>query len=71
MYVRPSARGTGVGYRLIEAVLDLARQHVELIQLTVVRTMRRRGGSMRVWAFWTTAWRNTLSSRTAATTTRC
>ena len=37
MYVRSSARGTGVGRRLVEAVLDVARQHVELIQLTVVR----------------------------------
>jgi ribosomal protein S18 acetylase RimI-like enzyme len=37
MYVRPAARGTGVGRRLIEAVFDVARQHVELIQLTVVQ----------------------------------
>ena len=36
MYVRPSARTGGVGRRLIEAILDVARQHVELIQLTVV-----------------------------------
>jgi len=37
MYVRADARGIGVGRRLVEAALDLARQRVELIQLTVVR----------------------------------
>jgi RimJ/RimL family protein N-acetyltransferase len=36
MYVRPDARRTGIGRRLIEAILDLARHRVELIQLTVV-----------------------------------
>ena len=36
MYVRPGARTGGIGRRLIEAILDVARQHVELIQLTVV-----------------------------------
>jgi GNAT superfamily N-acetyltransferase len=30
MYVRPDARATGVGRRLVEAVLDLACQRVEL-----------------------------------------
>jgi ribosomal protein S18 acetylase RimI-like enzyme len=35
MYVRPSARRAGVGRRLCEAIIDLARQRVELIQLTV------------------------------------
>jgi ribosomal protein S18 acetylase RimI-like enzyme len=37
MYVRPNARRTGIGRRLVEAVIDLARDRVELIQLTVVR----------------------------------
>ena len=37
MYVRPNARRSGIGRRLVEAILDLARQRVELIQLTVVR----------------------------------
>lgn len=36
MYVRASARRAGVGRRLVEAVLDLAGQKVELIQLSVV-----------------------------------
>jgi ribosomal protein S18 acetylase RimI-like enzyme len=37
MYVRSDARRTGIGRRLIEAILDLARDRVELIQLTVIR----------------------------------
>jgi RimJ/RimL family protein N-acetyltransferase len=36
MYVRPSARGAGVACRLVEAVIESARSHVELIQLSVV-----------------------------------
>lgn len=36
MYVRANARGTGVAKPLVEAVLAHARQHVELVQLTVV-----------------------------------
>ena len=36
MYVRPSARNSGVGRRLIETILDYARGRVELIQLSVV-----------------------------------
>ena len=36
MYVRAIARGTGIAKPLVEAVLDHARQHVELVQLTVV-----------------------------------
>jgi ribosomal protein S18 acetylase RimI-like enzyme len=37
MYVQPSARRGRIGRQLVEAILDLARQRVELIQLTVVR----------------------------------
>lgn len=36
MYVRPSARQLGIARRLVNAVLDVAREHVELVQLTVV-----------------------------------
>jgi ribosomal protein S18 acetylase RimI-like enzyme len=36
MYVRPQARNKGVGRRLAEAVIDLARQRVELLHLAVV-----------------------------------
>lgn len=36
MYVRSAARNAGVGRRLAEAVIDHARRHVELIQLSVV-----------------------------------
>lgn len=35
MYVRSGARRTGVGRRLVEAVIDFARDRVELIQLAV------------------------------------
>src|SRR5215471_9171838 len=37
MYVRLAARKASVGRRLVEAICNLARRHVELIQLTVVR----------------------------------
>jgi ribosomal protein S18 acetylase RimI-like enzyme len=36
MYVRPQARGAGIGARLVEAVIEHARAHVELIELTVI-----------------------------------
>jgi RimJ/RimL family protein N-acetyltransferase len=36
MYVQPGARKAGVGKQLAKAVIDHLRQHVELIQLTVV-----------------------------------
>src|SRR5690348_10028151 len=37
MYVRPAARNASIGRRLVEAICHLARQQVELIQLSVVR----------------------------------
>jgi len=42
MYVRPSCRKTGVGRRLIETIIEFARQRVELIQLSVVRDNDKR-----------------------------
>jgi RimJ/RimL family protein N-acetyltransferase len=41
MYVRPDARGAGIGRRLMEVVIELARHRVELVQLTVVRDNER------------------------------
>jgi GNAT superfamily N-acetyltransferase len=40
MYVRPSSRNFGVGRLLVSAVLDVARENVELIQLSVVSENR-------------------------------
>ena len=40
MYVRSSSRNLGVGRLLLIAVLDVARQNVELIQLSVVTENR-------------------------------
>jgi ribosomal protein S18 acetylase RimI-like enzyme len=40
MYVRPSSRSCGVGRLLVSAVLEVARENVELIQLNVVRENR-------------------------------
>jgi ribosomal protein S18 acetylase RimI-like enzyme len=36
MYVRSDARNTGVGRKLAEAVIEYAREHVEILQLDVV-----------------------------------
>jgi RimJ/RimL family protein N-acetyltransferase len=36
MYVQPGARNAGVGRKLAEAVIDYARQNVEILQLDVV-----------------------------------
>ena len=36
MYVCPNARKAGVGRRLVETIIEYARERVELIQLAVV-----------------------------------
>lgn len=41
MYVQPSSRRLGVGRQLVEAIIELARRHVELVQLAVVRDNER------------------------------
>ncbi len=38
MYVREKARGTDLSVKLVQALLDHARQEVELVQLSVVST---------------------------------
>jgi ribosomal protein S18 acetylase RimI-like enzyme len=40
MYVRPSSRKLGIGRLLLTAVLDVARENVELVQLSVVKENR-------------------------------
>jgi RimJ/RimL family protein N-acetyltransferase len=40
MYVRPAARQTGIGRRLVEAVIAHARGEVELLQLSVISDNR-------------------------------
>ncbi len=37
MYVRPASRRAGIGRRLVETIIELARHQIELLQLAVVR----------------------------------
>jgi ribosomal protein S18 acetylase RimI-like enzyme len=70
MYVRPAARNSGLGKRLVEAVLDHARERVEALQLTVVRKTKRPAGFMAAWDLSSTALKSAPSSRTGDITTR-
>jgi len=36
MYVRPRYRGTGLSRRLVQGIIDIARQQVEILQLFVI-----------------------------------
>jgi RimJ/RimL family protein N-acetyltransferase len=36
MYVRPNHRAAGIGRKLVEAIIEHARRHVELLQLFVI-----------------------------------
>ena len=36
MYVRPEYRAAGIGRKLVEAIIEHARRHVELLQLFVI-----------------------------------
>lgn len=38
MYVRPAARRSGAGRQLVQAIIELSRQKVEQVQLSVVST---------------------------------
>jgi GNAT superfamily N-acetyltransferase len=71
MYVRPDHRSAGIGRKLVEAIIAHARQHVELLQLFVVATTCRRGGSTQASALSNTASSATPQSITANTMTTC
>ena len=56
MFVRPHARGAGIGRRLVEAVIVRARQSVEILQLTVISDNAPARGSMRHSVLSNTVW---------------
>jgi ribosomal protein S18 acetylase RimI-like enzyme len=51
MYVRPAARNSGLGRRLVESVLIHARERVEAIQLTVISENEAAHGLYRALGF--------------------
>ena len=70
MYVRPTARNVRSvdGWSKRYAITPVNR--LSSIQLSVVLDNEPARVSTREWASWSTAWRRTLSSKLAATTTR-
>jgi len=59
MYVRASARGTGVAKPLVEAVLAHARERVELVQLSVVKGTKQRSAYIAAAGSWPTDMKST------------
>jgi ribosomal protein S18 acetylase RimI-like enzyme len=70
MYVRPSFRNHGIGRLLLGAVLDVARENVELIQLSVVRDNAPARRLYESVAFWNLVWNQKPQSMATNTTTK-
>jgi GNAT superfamily N-acetyltransferase len=69
MYVRSTARKSGLGTMLVAAVLDHARGRVEMVQLTVVSENEAAGFTKR-WALSSMVMKSEPSSTTGDITTR-
>jgi len=52
MYVRPSARKAGVGRRLVETIIEFARQRSNWSNCPWSARTSKRGGYTNVWASW-------------------